>query len=92
MVYTEDMEKTIQAVYQDGVLRPLEPLPFEEQQQVTITISEGIEVSPNPPLLVSSAEWAASANDDISLDEVRKALSTIQGSLSEAVLEQRRER
>jgi hypothetical protein len=32
------------------------------------------------------------AQDDISLDEVRRALATIHGSLSEAVLEERRER
>jgi len=85
------MEKTVQAVYENGVLHPLEPLPLEERQQVTVTISEA-EASLNYPLLVSHEEWAAAANDDIGLDEVRRALSTIQGSLSEAVLEERRER
>jgi predicted DNA-binding antitoxin AbrB/MazE fold protein len=60
------MEKTIQA-YQDGVLRPLERLPFEERQQVTITISEATEVS---PLLISSGEWAAAANDGSSGESV----------------------
>ncbi len=59
---------------------------------MTVTISDTIDVSPNHPLLVSSEEWPDAAQDDIGLDEVRRALSTIQGSLSEAVLEERRER
>jgi predicted DNA-binding antitoxin AbrB/MazE fold protein len=80
------MEKTVQAVYEKGVLYPLEPLPLEEQQQVTVTITDA------PPLLASPEEWAEAAHDDIGLDEVRRALSTVRGSLSEAVLEARRER
>ena len=88
------MEKRVQAVYEQGVLHPMEPLALEERQQVTVTISDAIA---NPtdrghPLLVSREEWAEAANDDIGLDEVRRALSTIRGSLSEAVLEERRER
>ncbi|MGA2713113.1 MAG: antitoxin family protein [Bryobacteraceae bacterium] len=86
------MEKTVQAVYENGVLRPLEPLPLGERQQVTVTISDAVDLSPNHPLLVSSEEWLDSAQDDIGLDEVRRALSTIHGSLSEAVIEERRER
>ncbi|SPF51315.1 hypothetical protein SBA4_4600004 [Candidatus Sulfopaludibacter sp. SbA4] len=86
------MEKTVQAVYENGVLHPLEPLLFGERQQVTITISDASDISPDHPLLVPSGEWAEAANDDITLDEVRRALSTVRGSLSEAVLEERRER
>jgi predicted DNA-binding antitoxin AbrB/MazE fold protein len=86
------MEKTVQAVYENGVLHPLEPLPLEERQQVTVTISEATAMRSDHPLLVSPDEWAAAADDDIGLDEVRRALSTIQGSLSAAVLEERRER
>ena len=37
-------------------------------------------------------EWAEAVHDDISLDEVRRALSTIPGSLSEAVIALRQER
>jgi hypothetical protein len=69
-----------------------EPLLLGERQQVTVTISDKIDVSSNNPLLVSSEEWSEAAQDDIDLDEVRRALSTIRGSLSEAVLEERRER
>ena len=87
------MEKTVQAVYENGALHPLEPLLLgERQQQVTVTISDRTDVSQSHPLMVSPEEWSDAAQDDISLDEVRRALATIHGSLSEAVLEERRER
>jgi predicted DNA-binding antitoxin AbrB/MazE fold protein len=34
------MEKSLQAVYRDGVLQLLESVPLEEKQQVTVTISD----------------------------------------------------
>jgi hypothetical protein len=37
-------------------------------------------------------EWAEAAHDDVSLGEVRRALSTMSGSLSEAVIALRQER
>lgn len=86
------MEKTVQAVYENGVLHPLEPLQLGERQQVTVTISDGLDVSPKHPLLLPPDEWSHAAHDDIGLEEVRQALATIHGSLSEAVLEERRER
>jgi hypothetical protein len=63
-----------------------------ERQQVTVTISDRKDVSQSHPLMVSPEEWSDAAQDDISLDEVRRALATIRGSLSEAVLEERRAR
>ena len=75
------MEKTVQAVYEDGVLRPLEPVPFEERQEVTVTISDEADIPRDHPLVASSDEWADAAGDPIGLDEVRRALATIRGSL-----------
>jgi predicted DNA-binding antitoxin AbrB/MazE fold protein len=34
------MTRSLQVVYEKGVLRPLEPLPFKEHQQVTVTVSD----------------------------------------------------
>jgi len=79
-------------VYENGALHPLEPFLLGERQQVTVTISGATVVSPNNPLLVSPEEWSDAAQDEIDIAEVRRALSTIRGSLSEAVLEERRER
>ena len=79
-------------MYENGALHPLEPLLLGERQQVTLTISDRTDATQSHPLMVSHEEWSDAAQDDIRLDEVRRALATIQGSLSEAVLEERRER
>jgi predicted DNA-binding antitoxin AbrB/MazE fold protein len=92
MPYTIRMEKTVRAVYEDGVLRPLEPILLEERQEVTVTISDQGNIPRDHPLLASSDEWASAAGDRVSLDEVRRALASIRGSLSEAVIEERRDR
>ena len=86
------MEKSLQAVYRDGVLQPLESVPLEERQQVTVTISDPTNVGQDLAGYFTPEEWAEAVHDDISLDEVRQALSTIPGSLSDAVIALRQER
>ena len=86
------MEKTLQAVYQNGVLQPLEALLLEEKQQVTVTVTDSRSVGQDVAGYFSAEEWAAASHDTVSLDEVRQALSTISGSLSDAVIAQRQER
>jgi predicted DNA-binding antitoxin AbrB/MazE fold protein len=79
-------------VYQDGVLRPLESVPLEEKQLVTVTIGDPTIFSQDLAGYFTPEEWAEAASDDISLDEVRRGLSTISGSLSETVIALRQER
>lgn len=79
-------------MYKDGVLQPLESIPLEERQQVTVIIADPTVVTQDLAGYFTPKEWAEAANDDISLDEVRRALSTISGSLSEAVIALRQER
>ena len=86
------MEKIIQAVYEGGVLHPLEPLLLPERQQVTITISDATALPHDHPLLVSAEEWADAAQYDIPLEEVRRQLAGISGTLSEAIIQERRDR
>ena len=86
------MEKRLQAVYKDGVLQPLEPVPLEDLQQVTVTISDAAAAGQDVKGYFTSEEWARAEEDDISLEQVRQALSTISGSLSEAVIALREER
>ena len=86
------MEKTLQAVYKDGVLHPLEALPLEERQQVTMTITDVTTAGQDVAGYFTHEEWAEAAHDDVTLDEVRRALSTISSSLSEAVIALRQDR
>ena len=79
-------------MYKNGVLQPLESVPLEERQQVTVTIGDPTNVGQDLAGYFTPEEWADAVHDDISLDEVRRALSTISGSLSEAVIALRQER
>jgi len=86
------MERRLQAVYKNGVLQPLEALPLEESQQVTVTIVDAGSVGQEIAGYFSPEDWAQAAQDTVSLDEVRRALATISGSLSDTVIAQREER
>ena len=79
-------------MYKNGVLQPLEAVPLEDRQQVKVTITDPTTVGQDVAGYFTTEEWAEAANDDISLDEVRRALSTISGSLSDAVIALRQER
>ncbi len=70
----------------------MENLPLAEKQQVTVTIGDPALVMGDLPGYFTPEEWVGAADDDISLDEVRRVLSTISGSLSEAVIALRQER
>jgi predicted DNA-binding antitoxin AbrB/MazE fold protein len=86
------MSKPIEAVYENGVLRPLEPLDLEEHQHVTITIAEdgeGHEDLSDPEFTQWCAEQSRNAP---SLEEVRKTLSKIQGSMADVVIAERDKR
>ena len=72
------MEKTVEAVYEHGVLRPLENLGLADGQHVRVTISDLAVLADNSNCF-EPAEWAAALEDDISLENVRRALSRIRG-------------
>jgi predicted DNA-binding antitoxin AbrB/MazE fold protein len=86
------MEKRLQAVYANGVLQPLEAVSLDERQQVTVIITDPTTVGQDVAGYFTPEEWEEATHDDISLDEVRCALSTISGSLSQAVIALRQER
>jgi predicted DNA-binding antitoxin AbrB/MazE fold protein len=86
------MQKRLQAVYKDGVLQPLEPVLLEERQQVTLTITDAAPLGQDVKGYFTAEEWSRAERDDISLAQVRQALSTISGSLADAVIALREER
>ena len=49
-------------------------------------------IGSDPSVYFSREEWERTENDTITLEEVRRALSSIDGSLSDAVIESREER
>lgn len=79
-------------MYEGGVLHPLEPLLLRERQRVTVTVFDDADLPVDHPLLVSPEEWDDAARDSVTLDEVRRRLANIQGSLSQAIIDERRDR
>jgi predicted DNA-binding antitoxin AbrB/MazE fold protein len=84
------MVKTLSAVYEDGVLKPTEPLSLSEHQRVNVTVCDEADV-PAEPWLDQEYMAAIDAMDEPepTLEEVRAALSGIRGNLSDAIREER---
>ena len=86
------MQKTFEAVYENGVLKPTEEVTLPNHARLIVTIVDESTFSSDPSLYFSREEWARTENDALTLEEVRRALSSIDGSLSDAVIEARGER
>jgi len=87
------MTRTLSAVFENGVLRPLEPLALQESQRVSITVSDTPEDLLDD-LLDHEYMAAIDAMDEPepTLEEVRAALSKIPGNLSDDVRAEREAR
>ncbi len=86
------MEKTFEAVYEDGVLRPLEALRLPNNSHVMVTIESIAGNTHDLADYFAPEEWAAAGHDPITLEEVHRALSSIQGSLADTVAVSREDR
>jgi len=89
------MTKQVEAVYENGVLRPLEPLPLDEHQRVTLTVSD----AEDPLASMIDHAFAERVRKEVqtmdynpTLEEVRRILSKIPGSLSEDIIAEREDR
>jgi len=91
----DEMNRRVEAVYENGVLRPLEPLPLREHQKVRVTVSDTEDplASMIDYAFVESARREIQLADHVpSLEEVRGILSRIPGSLAADIGDQREER
>jgi predicted DNA-binding antitoxin AbrB/MazE fold protein len=89
------MTKQVEAVYENGVLRPLEPLPLRERQKVSVTIADTEDplASMIDHAFVERARREVEAMEHIpTLEEVRRILSKIPGSLSADIIAEREDR
>lgn len=90
------MNKPFQAIFEAGVLRPLEPLPLNEQQVVTLIVAAGDDTRTAAGGLRDDFvdhELLAIAERDgegaIPLEELRERLKSIRGSMSDVVISER---
>jgi predicted DNA-binding antitoxin AbrB/MazE fold protein len=86
------MVKAVEAVYEGGVLRPLEALDLPERQRIRV-VSQAVPSAPGEEDWLDAEcirECAAEADEHVSLESVRRALAKIPGTLT-ADFEQERE-
>jgi len=86
------MTKTLQAVYENGVLRPLEPLPLKEHQRVTLSVSDPAERWLDQEYMEKVKKYVAASGPAPSLGEIRQVLSKIPGKLSDEIRAERESR
>jgi predicted DNA-binding antitoxin AbrB/MazE fold protein len=78
------IRRTLEAVYENGVLRPLEPLDLHEHQHVAVVVSELPATHSADDLLDLDylRSCAREVDNNISLEAVRKALASIPEALT----------
>jgi predicted DNA-binding antitoxin AbrB/MazE fold protein len=86
------MNTPLEAIYENGVFRPLLPVPFKDQERVLLTI-ERLGLAEEKVLDFEFLEYCETqADDSISLETVRQALAKIPGSLANDIRAERDER
>jgi predicted DNA-binding antitoxin AbrB/MazE fold protein len=87
------MKQQIEAIYENGVFRPLAPVAFGEAQRVRITITDA-----DPTQGFLDSEFVERVRTEVaalkhrpSIEEVRAKLTSIRGSMAETVIEERGE-
>lgn len=83
--------RKIRAVYEGGVLRPVEPLSLDEHQLVSVIVLD--DAAGDDELMFAPPEqFEALADHSVTLEAVRHALSKIPGSLDTDFAAERNER
>jgi predicted DNA-binding antitoxin AbrB/MazE fold protein len=88
------MTKQVEAVYENGMLRPLEPLPLSEHQHVTVTISEAPErgAQRDEAYLASVKAEVAALPRIPTLEEIHKITAKDPTSWADAITAEREDR
>ena len=87
----------VKAIYEGGLLRPLEPLDLAQSQEVTVTVSTGADLDESLAACeVEDLEYVASLREKLkdsgpvpSLAEVRDRLSKYPGNWSDDIIAER---
>lgn len=86
------MSKKIEVVYENGVLRPLEPLKLRDHQRLSIVLSNDVTPPEEDWLDTDCVQLCDTEVDEtVSLVAVREALSKIPGSLTSDFIAERHE-
>lgn len=86
------MIRSVPAIYENGVLRPLEPLPLKEHQRVTVTVSDPADRWLDQEYMEKVKKDVAASGPAPSLEQIRQVLSKIPGKLSDDIRVERESR
>jgi predicted DNA-binding antitoxin AbrB/MazE fold protein len=91
------MTKQVDAVYENGMLRLLEPLPLAEHQHVTVTVSDSAGGDPlasmiDHDFLDRARKEVAAAKYIPTLEEVQRMTANDPSSWTEAIIAEREDR
>ena len=90
------MIKQVEAIYENGVLRPLEPLPLAERERVTVMIGIGSDQPkhshPDVEFIERATRELASVDSIPTLEEVRQMLSKHKKSWADYIMAEREDR
>ena len=83
------MANRVEAIYENGALRPLQPLELAEQERVTLDI-----VPSNPDVdldhaFIARCRAEVAGLEKMSLEQIQVMLSGMTGTFEEAIHEQR---
>ena len=86
------MVQQVEAIYENGLLRPLQPLNLKESEHVYLKVSPNAADDMVDHTLLAYAKAKVAALDSIPThEEVRAMLSKMKGSMSETILSERGE-
>ena len=91
------MVQQVEAVYENGMLRPLQPLDLKEAEHVQVSVSPSAPttVDDDDSIDYSLIAYAKARLESLpripSLEQVRASLSRIEGSMAETIVAERGE-
>ena len=89
------MSQQVEAVYENGVLRPLQPLHLKESARVQVSVSEPEADALDELIDYRLLDYARARTNSLTevpaLDEVRAKLSQVEGSMAELIIAERGE-
>jgi predicted DNA-binding antitoxin AbrB/MazE fold protein len=90
------MGMQVDAVYENGVLKPLQPLGLEEHEHVSVTVLKAAPSPDSPQLDIAYLERLqmelTHAGPAPGIEEVRRGLSKIPGSMTDDFIVEREDR
>lgn len=70
----------MEAIYDNGVLRPVEPIPVDDQARVTLTLEAPAPIEPDPTLPRRARR---------SIEEIQARWQDVPGSFADLIIEER---